>query len=100
MKEKIVLRRRTSPRVVTLPNGTTFTARFERISRKQLQINIHVKNKRKIGRNKKIKTGLTITARKKVRFVQTSETQDRVRRTKKNMRERKRGNPVKIWLAT
>ena len=70
-----MLRRRTSPRVVTLSNGTTFTARYERISRKQLPINIREKNARKIGpRNKKIKTGLTITARKKVRFVPTSGT--------------------------
>ena len=33
-EKKIVLRRRTSPKIVTLPNGTTFTARYERISRK------------------------------------------------------------------
>ena len=42
MREKIVLRRRTSPKVVTLPNGTTFTARYERINRKQLPINIEI----------------------------------------------------------
>ena len=72
MREKIVLRRITSPWVLTLPNGTTFTTRYEIISRKQLPINIHVKNARKKGpRNKKVKTGLTIPARKKVRFVPT-----------------------------
>ena len=43
-REKIVLRERTTLKVVTLPNGTTFTARYERISRKQLPINIHGKN--------------------------------------------------------
>ena len=48
MREKVVLRRRTTPKVVTLPNGTTFTARYERISRKQLPINIDTKNVRKI----------------------------------------------------
>ena len=53
MREKIVLRRRTSPKIVTLPNGTTFTARYERVSRKKLPINIKVKNARKVGlRNK------------------------------------------------
>ena len=53
MREKIVLRQRTTPKQVTLPNITTFTARYERITRKQLPINIHVKNARKIGpRNK------------------------------------------------
>ena len=49
MREKIVLRRRTFPRIVTLPNGTTFTARYERVSRKQLSTNIRVTNARKIG---------------------------------------------------
>ena len=49
MREKIVLRRRTTPKVITLPNGTTFTARYQRISRKHLPINIHVKKNRKIG---------------------------------------------------
>ena len=66
MREKVVLRWRTSPRVVTLLNGTTFTVKYERISRKQLPINSHVKDARKIEpRNKKIKTGLTIPAKKK-----------------------------------
>ena len=40
---------RTSPRIVTLPNGTTFTARYERISRKQLPKSICFTNDRKIG---------------------------------------------------
>ena len=43
MREKIVLRRRTTPKVVTLPNGTNFTVRYQRISRKEPPINIHVK---------------------------------------------------------
>ena len=49
MSEKIVFRRRTSPRIVTLPNGITFTARYERISRKQLPTKICVTNAKKIG---------------------------------------------------
>ena len=49
MREKIVLRQRTSPKIVTLPNGTTFTTRYERTSRKKLPRNIRVKNTRKIG---------------------------------------------------
>ena len=49
MRDKIVLRKRAVPKVVTLPNGTTFTARHERISRKQLPRNIRVKNVRNIG---------------------------------------------------
>lgn len=87
MREKIVLRQRTSPKIVTLPNGTTFTTRYERTSRKKLPRNIHVKNTRKIGprnRNKsKMGPGPTISPRKKVRFRATSSTQDRIHRIKK-----------------
>ena len=87
MREKIVLRRRTSPKIATLPNGTTFTARYERINKKRLPRNIRVKNARKIGltnRNKsKMGPGPTIPPRKRVRFKAASSTQDRVRRIKK-----------------
>ena len=43
MRDKIVLRKRAVPKVVTLPNGTAFSARYERISRKQLPRNISKK---------------------------------------------------------
>ena len=43
MKEKIVLKKRSTPKIVTLPNGTTFTEKDERISRKQLPSNIREK---------------------------------------------------------
>ena len=68
MREKILLRKRTSPKQVTLPNGTTFVARYERISRKQLPINVHVRNARKIGpRNRsKCKMGPGLTKRARV----------------------------------
>ena len=49
MKEKIVLKKRSTPNIVTLPNGTTFTAKYERISRKQLPSNIKVKKVQKVG---------------------------------------------------
>ena len=77
MREKVVLRRRTTPKVVTLPNGTTFTARYERISRKQLPINIDTKNVRKICPRRKNMDILSLkdanksrkkTRRKKLRF--------------------------------
>ena len=67
MREKIVLRSRTAPKKVALLNGTTFTARYQRISKKKLPVNIHVKNARKIGpriRNKsKMGPGPTRSAR-------------------------------------
>ena len=49
VKQTIILRKRANPKVVNLPNGRSFTSRWERISRKQLPINIRVKRQRKIG---------------------------------------------------
>ena len=56
VKQTVILRKRANPKVVNLPNGRSFTSRWERISRKQLPINIRVKRQRKIGprRNKKM----------------------------------------------
>ena len=45
----IILRKRANPKVVNLPNGRYFAPRWERISRKQLPINIRVKKQRTIG---------------------------------------------------
>ena len=42
-ERKSSAKKRTPPKTATLPNGTTFTARYERISRKRLPRNIHVK---------------------------------------------------------
>ena len=89
MREKIVLRRRTTPKFVTLPDGTTFTARYQRISRKQLPRNIPVKKTRKIGarnRNKsKMGPGPTKSARvnKKVRLTPSTSLCERLARTKR-----------------
>lgn len=46
-EKKIVLRHRGTPKIVSLPKGTTFTARYERISRKNLPSNIRLKKKNK-----------------------------------------------------
>ena len=45
VKQTMVLRKRANPKVVSLPNGRSFTSKWQRISRKQLPINIRV-NKR------------------------------------------------------
>ena len=48
-----MLRKRATPKVVNLPNGNTFVARYERISWKQLPRNIRVTSTRKkIGKNR------------------------------------------------
>ena len=48
VKQTIILRKRTAPKVVNLPNGRSFTSKWERISRKQLPINIKVKKQQTI----------------------------------------------------
>ena len=49
VKKHIVLRKRANPKVVNLPNGRSFVSKWERISRKQLPINIKVTRNRTIG---------------------------------------------------
>ena len=49
MKQKIVLGKRAVPLRVNLPNGTSFVARYEKLSRKNLPWNISVSRQRTIG---------------------------------------------------
>ena len=49
VKQTIILRKRAAPKVVNLPNGRSFTSKWERISRKQLPTNIKVKRQQTIG---------------------------------------------------
>ena len=43
VKKTIILRKRAAPKVVNLPNGRSFTSKWEKISRKQSAVNIRVK---------------------------------------------------------
>ena len=52
MKQTIILRKRNEPKVINLQNGRSFTSKCERISRKQLPINIKVQRQRSIGPRK------------------------------------------------
>ena len=52
VKQTIILRKRAAPKVVNLPNARSFTSKWERISRKQLPVNIRVKRQRTIGPRK------------------------------------------------
>ena len=49
VKKHIILRKRANPVHINLPNGRSFTSKWERISRKQLPINIKVTKNRTIG---------------------------------------------------
>ena len=48
----VILRKRAAPKIVNLPNGRSYTGKWERISRKQLPVNIRVKRQRTIGPRK------------------------------------------------
>ena len=70
---------------VNLPNGTSFVARYERISRKTLPRNISVSRTRTINH-----------PRKKRRFaLANTPTQDRARRIKRKYRKLRRAQTGK-----
>ena len=82
MRQKIVLRRRAVPLNITLPNNTTFAAKYERISRMNLPGNIRVTKPRTIGPRKKH------TRKKKVMFnLANTLSQDRAKRIKKKYKK-------------
>ena len=85
MREKIVASRRAVPLRVTLPNGTSFISRYERISRKDLTGNISMARTPTIRpRNKRQNK----TKQKRVRFaLANTPTQDRSRRIKRKYRK-------------
>ena len=49
VSQTIILKKRAAPKIVNLPNGRSFTPKWERISRKKLPINIKVQRQQKIG---------------------------------------------------
>ena len=80
MREKIVFGHRAVPKRVGLPNGTSFVARYERISWKSLPGNIRVTRTRTVGPRTR---QAPRTKKKRVRFnLANTPTQDRARRIK------------------
>ena len=53
VKKHMILRKRRAPAQMSLPNGRSFTSRWERIIRKQLPINIKVAKSRTKGPRRK-----------------------------------------------
>ena len=105
---KIVLKRRIIPKVVTLPRGTTFTSRYERISRKQLPSNIKVTKVQTIGlrnRNSRIISFndanllRNISGEKKVRFNPSAIALKRMKNNNKKNRCRQTGKRIADNLA-
>ena len=70
VKKHIILRKRTNPVPVNLPNGRSFTSRWKRISRKQFPINTKVSRNRTIGsrrNNRRIYFNMARPALKRIR---------------------------------
>ena len=70
VKKHIILRKRANPVQVNLPNGRSFTSKWERISSKQPPINMKVTKSRTIGprpNNRRIYFNLARPALKKIR---------------------------------
>ena len=78
MKETVILRKRAYPKVVNLPNGRSFTSKWERISKKQLPTNIRVKRNRTIGprrNNRRILLNLAAPAFRKIKAKRKKQAQ-------------------------
>ena len=76
IKQTVILRKRANPKVINLPNGRSFTSRWEIISKKQLPINIKVKRQRAIGprkNNRMIYLNQAAPALKKIRKKRKNE---------------------------
>ena len=70
VQKHIILRKRANPKQINLPNGRSLVSKWERISRKQLPINIKVTRNRTIGHrrnNWQIYFNLARPALKKIR---------------------------------
>ena len=70
MGDKIILRHRPTPKVVNLPNGTSFVSKCKRISRKQLPRNIRNTRTKKIEPrrdNRRILVNLAAPALRKIK---------------------------------
>ena len=81
VKKHIILRKRANPVRVNLPDGRSFTSKWERISRKQLPINIKITRNRTIGprrNNRAIYLNRAAPALKKIRKRKNQEVLKRL----------------------
>ena len=81
VNQTVILRNRAAPKIVNLPNGRSFTSKWERISRKQLPINIKVNRQRTIGprrNNRMICLNQAASALKRIKTRRKKEIIDRL----------------------
>ena len=81
VNQTVILRKRAAPKIVNLSNGRSFTSKWERISRKNLPINIRVKIQRTIGtrkNNRMIYLNLAAPAFRKIKARRKKRLQQQV----------------------
>ena len=81
MNRTVILRKRAAPKVVNLPNGWSFTTKWERVSRKSFPISIRVKRQRTIGprkNNRMIYLNLAAPAFRKIKARRKKEQQQQI----------------------
>ena len=81
VNQTVILRKRAASKIVNLPNGRSFTSKWERISRKNLPINISVKRQRIIGprkNNRMIYLNLAAPAFRKIKVRRKKEQQQQI----------------------
>ena len=81
MNRTVTLRKRAAPKVVNLPNGWSFTTKWERVSRKSSPISIRVKRQRTIGprkNNRMIYLNLAAPAFKEIKARRKKEIANRL----------------------
>ena len=96
VKQTIILRKRANSKVVNLLNGRSFTIKWERISRKQLPINIRVNKSQTISprRNNRMiylnqaAPGFKKRKRKQNMINRLGPVYDRVQRNQQNVFDR------------
>ena len=77
VKRTVILRKRTNPKVVNLPNDRSLTSRWKRISRKQLPINIRAKRQRGIDPRKNNRMIYLNLARPETKKIQKKRRMER-----------------------
>ena len=98
VRKHIILRKRSNPVRVNLPDGRSFTSKWERISRKQLPINIKVTRNRKIGprrNNRAIYLNQAAPALKKIKKRRNKEVLKRLGPVYDRLQQR-----GAVWLQT
>ena len=85
VRQNILLRRRTTPKRIRLPNGQSFLARYKKVSRWNLPSNVTIRRTRRIGMRNRL-------VRKAPGQIKNTAAQDRARRIVKkywNLSKRK-----------